>query len=223
MQLEKKYHDKIIDFYKKNDWKIDDFNLINFRNLYNLRNDCFNDLSGYFTEDGTFVHQSTTDPGKRTIDKKGPGHGALFLAEGFHENGLCIDIHNKRIGKAFCFRPEKRYLDEKWAGCKPHAIIRDKEADYDIENNKISYDGVGDNVHPASKYVILDKIGLYGAGCRVYLVWSEFQHALKRAMITDMYLKNSNVTLFSESLFHIDNYDFAMDIYKEFYQYDEVE
>lgn len=205
--------------YTLSGWEQQDFNLFNIRNLNNLRKDVFNDLSGFFTENEIHVFQSTTDPGKKCIQDGGPGRGALFLKEGFHKKTLCIDIHNKRVGQAFCHRPKLRYLDGQFAGCNLQGIYRDYDRDFNIKNNpKVLYDGRGANVHPAHKYKILRKIGNYSAGCRVYLIWKEFQFALSEAKKTDMYLKNPAVTLFSESMFNLDqDIDFINDIYQEFY------
>jgi hypothetical protein len=219
MQLYKYQIESIKNIYKKNNWEIQEFNLFNIRALENLRKDVFNDLSGFWTNEVGYLFQSTTDPGKKCINKKGPGNGALFLKSGFHPESLCIDLHNRRIKSAFCSRPTRRYSDGKWAGCKPQTIIRDSDADFDIKDNEKEYIGhFGANMHHASRW-ILKKIGLYGEGCRVLLIWDEMEFMLKAAKMTDMYRKTSKVTLFSEALFELGKYNEINNIYRGFEQW----
>ena len=206
-------------YYHNNGWKIDDFNMSNIRNMNNLRKDVFNDLQIFFINSEGYAVQNTTDPGKRCIENKGPGNGALFLKEGFHENSLCLDLHNQRVKEAFCSRPGKRYSDGKFAGCEPQIIIR---IIYDEEWNIISqkeYTGFfGANVHNAHNTLIVKNIGRYGEGCRVVLRNKDFKFMKSTAKKTDMFLKNPNVTLFSESIFNLDQeIGFINDIYRDFY------
>ena len=216
MELSKKQIKTFSKIYAKNKWKKQEFNLFSIRNLKNLRKDVFNDLSGFWMNGKGYIFQSTTDPSKWCIEKKGPGNGALFLKAGFHPESLCIDLHNKRIKRAFCSRAKKRYSDGKWAGCNPQKILRDSNADFNIKREKQYVGHFGANMHHANKWRILKNIGRYGEGCRVVVNWKEMDFILDESEKTGMYKNNPKVTLFSEAIFELGQYKEIDDIYKSF-------
>lgn len=192
MILHKKYISLLKNYYISHGYPIQEFNLFGVRNFDGIANDCINDELGYWTEDEVFISLGTTDSGKVGFIK-GHNGGAATMCLGHHKKIWVIDRHNNKY-EAFCNR--------KWKGCNKQRFIRDRNKNFILDPNEcVQFGHIGLNFHRMSQYQRMEHIGPYSLGCQVVAVYKDFNHILKKAKSTDMYLRTKLPTTFNYMLF----------------------
>jgi hypothetical protein len=173
--------------YMLNKYKKDQLQEINIFGIrYNNKNDLFDDTIGYFDLNGNiFVYKGTTEPSQYWTLKPMRKKGAARLIIGFHEG---IWERGKHRGKYDALVQRNK--------CK---IIRDSNKNQKSDEKIIKEGLFGINLHRASKYKILNKIGKYSAGCQVIQNPSEFNK------IMDIVYFKTDQPRFNYNLFNGDN------------------
>jgi len=185
----------LFNYYKKNKLPIDEINLIGIRDYSNIEKDKINDYLGYFTKDKIFLCKGTTHPGVYYTKEKNVLHedGAFHLLEGFHKKIWCVGTHNNYEA-----------LVNDWRYCLPTEGHRDSNFNFEIDEEDIKVKGYfGINFHRMHSRLIEKVIGRYSAGCQVVQDPKDFKHIMSTIKNTNMYLNNSQKTVFNYMLFTI--------------------
>lgn len=111
----------------------------------------FDDMIYLLTVDGFFSFKGTTNPGTDWLLNFMNGKGTAVLKPGQYAYKLGIHKGYEALVQA-----------------SPVVVYRDSDKDTRSEETAVTEKGFfGINIHRASKYKILQKIGLYSAGCAV--------------------------------------------------------
>jgi len=159
-------YDRLFDYYTKEKYVIDGFNIVGLRNVWDDNIDEWNDLIGYW---GTFMGDvrrcvlfpATTNPGKYYTLKPMNDAGAAIVMPGQYTPWI--------IGK------HKGKYDALIQRGGTFKVARDADKNGDPRGDNIEEGYFGINCHHGSN---LKKIGRTGAGCQVIQNISEFRFFL---------------------------------------------
>lgn len=174
------------DYYNKNKYKIDIFNLIGIRDESGFDKDIINDQLGFFTADELFLCPGTTDPSVYwTQSSERNKQGTFHLLEGYHENIWTFGKH----------KGYDAFVND-WKKCKPTKGWRDSNYNFVRDDKDIVVcDYFGVNFHRMHQNIIVKIIGKYSAGCQVVQNPKDFDYILQKA-------KESGQQTFSYMLFN---------------------
>ena len=127
-------------------------------NIFGIRwenkNDEFDDLIGYFSNEKIMLVNATTEPGRYYTDNPINEDGAARLSLGFHKNLWKRGKHKNSYNALIQASRVK--------------VIRDSNQNMESDYDDIEDEGMfGINLHRASVDHIVNNIGKYSAGCQV--------------------------------------------------------
>ena len=170
-------------------------------NIFGIRNQngtvgTFDDVIGYAAsihwEETLFIAHATTDPGETYLIKPENPKGTAILVPGQYKGAYVIGVHA---------RNNKNFSHQALIQNKPVRVYRDNNKDNILDFNKDSIDEgmFGINIHRASRWKNVERVGQYSAGCQVIqnaMTFLEFMDTVKRA--ADKYGNRFTYTLFTE-------------------------
>lgn len=178
-------------------WYEGEYNL----NIFGVRNQhgvvgMFDDVIGYAAtidgENTLFLSHATTDPGETYLIKPENPKGTAILVPGQYRGAYVIGVHA---------RNNKNFAHQALVQNKPVRVYRDNNKDNSLDFNKASIDEgmFGINIHRASRWKDVERVGHYSAGCQVFqnaVSFVTFMDTVKKA--ADKYGNGFTYTLFTE-------------------------
>lgn len=174
-----------------------DMNVFGIRSC-NVLSGFFDDLVGIAYMDTNknehlFLAAATTDPSEKWLLAPLNPSGCAILCEGQYRSAYKIGIHG-RTWKGGGYKALEqcnlmRYIRDN---------TRDEFLDFDIEDTFT--DNLKTNIHRASRYEIVDRIGSYSAGCQVIQDPKRFEEFIAICEVQPMFGHGNKFTytLFSE-------------------------
>jgi hypothetical protein len=186
----------LTDYYNKKNYPIDDINIIGIRDEKDMDKDKINDFLGYWTRDEIFLCPGTTDPGVYwTKDPARNSEGTFHLLDGFHKAIWCVGTHRGYEA-----------LANDWRYCKPTSGWRDLDYDFVRDpTDVVTCDYYGINFHHMSANTVVDKVGMWSAGCQVVQKIDDFNKIMKAVKNSGMYKHNPGKTVFNYMMFKIED------------------
>jgi hypothetical protein len=167
----------------------EDINIFGIRDIDDIQQDVFNDYICVAT-DTIYKYNATVDPAVYWTKMGGAGtkqKGVAHLCLGFYKNAYKVGIHKSYEA-----------LIQKGG---PVTIWRDKNHNFENDDNVIESGFFGINIHRASAYTRTQEIGRYSAGCQVIQDPHDFNDFMKHIMSSDKYQKLKSEAKFSYMLF----------------------
>jgi hypothetical protein len=187
-------------YYRQNNFEIQELNLIGIRDTSNIQQDVINDWIGFWTKETFFLTKGTTDPSVFwTTDKSRNSQGTFHLLCGFHSRIWIVGTHAE--GRAGAHEA----LVNRWEHCRPTRGWRDANYNFTRDPEDVEVSGYfGINLHRMHATQIATRIGRYSAGCQVVQHPQHFAKLLQTVKKTKMYKSNRNAA-FNYCLFNIVN------------------
>lgn len=181
-EKEESFYEFLEKYYLKNGAEFDaDINIFGIRDDSEMPKGIFNDYIGVAINGDVQLFKGTCDPSDYWTKENGIGDkGVAHICLGFHKNVYIVGKHKNKY----------EALVQQGAKIK---IWRDKNKNF--QKNKldpIESGFFGTNIHRASEYKILEKIGKYSAGCQVIQDPADFKRFMEMIKNSNKYKKNKN-------------------------------
>lgn len=194
-------YEYIKSLYESKQAKWEEINIFGIRFEENQNKDIFNDYLCIAHNNIVNIYKGTTDPGKYWTENGGAAGdslGVAHLCEGYHHKVWQVGIHlpnNPKVAHEALIQTGNAV-----------PIWRDKNRDYENNDNILLTGYWGINCHRANYFGETPNIGLWSAGCQVFASIDNFAQFLSIIKNSISY-KQNNKYCFSYFLFNNKNID----------------